>query len=233
MGDDEGRGQQFEAEDAADGRPLQPLGQQRPRPLLRQRGVDAAQHLHQIGPRAATRVEHDHPLVGQPVGQPQLLAQHAVDALHLIAHDLRRRIPDAQLLAQFGVIGAQERLIEVLHSVVFLETAEKCRPVDAVEHRPGPVERLVDAQRLQAAGRGDLVEQVADHGHVERPGRLVPVEAAVRPVGHVAAPQHPRREDAIEQRLHQRGPEEVLAALPLEAHAQRPLQRLFQHLEGA
>ena len=33
-----------------------------------------------------------------------------------------------------------------------------------VERRPGPVERLVDAQRLQAAGRGDLLEQVADHG---------------------------------------------------------------------
>ena len=70
------------------------------------------QHLDEIRARAAAGVEHEHARVGEAVGNVQFLAQRGIHAGHLILHNLRRRIPHAQLLAQFGVEGFQERFVE-------------------------------------------------------------------------------------------------------------------------
>ena len=63
------------------------------------------------------------------------------------------------------------------------------------------------------------------------PDGFVPVE----PAGgsrSLPRPQHPRGEDAVEERLHQRGPEECRAALSLEADPERLLQRGAHGGEG-
>ena len=56
------------------------------------------------------------------------------------------------------------------------------------------------------------------------PDGFVPVEGTCGG-RHSARPQHPCREDAVEERLHQRGAEEGRAALTLETDAERLLQR--------
>jgi hypothetical protein len=48
-------------------------------------------------------------------------------------HNLRRRVPDTQLLAQFRVEGFEERFVEILDGVVFNESREEFLPDDAVE----------------------------------------------------------------------------------------------------
>ena len=48
----------------------------------------------------------------------------------------------------------------------------------------------------------------------------------------LAAPEHPGGEDAVEERLHERGAEEVLALLALELHAEGFFQSLPQAFQG-
>ena len=51
----------------------------------------------------------------------------------------RRRVPDAELLAQFRVERFQERLVEVLHRLGVLEFGEERCALDAVERVGSPV----------------------------------------------------------------------------------------------
>ena len=76
-------------------------------------------------------------------------AQDLVDAGHHVLDDLRRRVPDAQLLAQLGVERLEERLVEVLHGVLLLEGGKEARPVDAVERLAGPVQDLLEVHRAE------------------------------------------------------------------------------------
>ena len=112
---------------------------------------DLVQHLDEVGAGAAAGVEHDDARVGEAVGDVQLLAQHRVDARDHVLHDLRRRVPDAELLAQLGVERLEERLVEVLDGVALLEGCEEGGAVDAVERLRGPVEDLVEAAGRRAA----------------------------------------------------------------------------------
>ena len=121
MGDHEGRRHDLEAEHAVHRRLLQVRRHQRVAALVAQGSGDAVQHLDQVRARAATRVQHDYVGVGQAVGQIQLVAQDLIHAGDLVLDDLRRGVPDAEGLAQLGVVGFQERFIKVLNRVLVLK----------------------------------------------------------------------------------------------------------------
>ena len=105
MGDHEGRRQDLEAENARQRRLLELGGSQGRAALLVQGLPNPPQHLDQIGTGSAAGIEHQHRRIGQTVGQAEFLAQHGVHPRHLIADDFRRRVPDAQLLAQHRVVS--------------------------------------------------------------------------------------------------------------------------------
>ena len=52
------------------------------------------------------------------------------------------RVPDAEFLAQFRVVGFEERLVEILDGVLLLELAEEGGPVDAIEDDRRPCRAL-------------------------------------------------------------------------------------------
>ncbi len=72
---------------------------------------------------------------------------------------------------------------------------------------------------------GELVEELVDHRDVQRGGSGLPLEARLPRdrlrVVAIARPQHPAREHAVEERLHERRAEEVVALLALELQAER------------
>ena len=84
------------------------------------------------------------------------------------------------MLAQVGVEGFEEGFVEVRHRLALLEAGEEGGPVDAIERRGGPVQHLDEAERLQAAGVGKLLEQGAQDGRAQMPDRGAPVEGAGR-----------------------------------------------------
>ena len=122
-----------------------------------------------------------------------------------------------------------------------MEAREKRWPVDPVERGGRPVQHLDQAQRRQPAGIRHLLEQGPQHGHsqvppglapTELPGLVIAVEQRPGRLRHLLArPQHPRREDAVEERLHQRRPKEAGSARPLESNAEGGLQGLAHRLE--
>ena len=225
MGDHEGRGQNLKAENPGQRRLFELRGGQGRAALLVQGLLNPPQYLDQIGPGSAAGIEHQHRRIGQAIGQAQFLAQHGVHPRHLIADDFRRRVPDPQLLAQRRVVSLQERFVEILDGVFFLEAPEKLLPHHPIERAPGPVQHLVEMQRLQAFRRGDLLEQAGDHRHMQIPGGGPPVERAR---SALPRPQHPGGKHPIEQGLHQGRAEKAFAAFTLEFQAQRPFQTLAQ-----
>ena len=225
MRDDVGCGQEFKAEEAL----LRGLlhvgsGEHAFAARLGQGLVNLPQHLDEIRAGAAAGVEDEDARVGETVGDVQFLAQHGVHAGDHVFDNLRRGVPDAQFLAQRGIERLEERLVEILHGVGLDELREEGPAVHAVERGGGPVEHFHQAERAELRRRGDLLEQGLDHRDMERPRGGLPVEG-VRARGVFLVPQHPRREDPVEERLHERGAEEVLALVRLELHAQRLLQR--------
>ena len=130
------------------------------------------------------------------------------------------------MLAQVGIEGFEKGFVEVRHRLTLLKAGEEGGAVHAVEGCRGPVQHLDEAERLQAAGVGKLLEQRPQHGRAQMPDRGAPVERTGRRRSCALrqCPKHPGREDAVEQGLHQGGMEEVRAALPLKPDA----ERLFQ-----
>ena len=98
-----------------------------------------AQHLDHIRAGAAGKIEHEHARVGEAVGNVQFLAQRGVHAGDLILHNLRRRIPHAQLLAEFGVEGFEERFVEILDGVRVLKFLKEHGAFHAVERSGSPI----------------------------------------------------------------------------------------------
>ena len=195
-----------------------------PSPLSLEVLRNAAQHLADVRAGAAAWIEHVHVLSRQPVRDAEVVPERHVHARHHVPHNLRRRVPDSEPLSQRGVECLQERLVEVLHRLSLVEPLEERLPVNAVERVGSPVQHLDEVQRPQPPGGGQLLEQRLQHGNAQLPRRLVPVERSRRS-RRPARPQHPRGEHAIEERLHQRRPEERRAAFSLELHSQRVLQR--------
>ena len=224
MGDDEGRGHDLEAEHAFGRRLFHPRTGQRPEALAFEIGGDAAQHLRQIGPGAGARVEHVDVLRRQPFGDAEVVLKRLVHPGDHVADDLRRRVPDAELLAEVRVEGLEEGFVEIGHRLALGEAGEEGGTVHPVERGGGPVQHLDEAERLQPAGVGELLEQRPKHRRAQMPDRVMPVEFPRRRRG-LPRPQHPGREHAVEQGLHQRRMEEARAPVALEADAERLLQR--------
>ena len=65
------------------------------------------------------------------------------------------------------------------------------RPVHVVECRGGPVQDFDEAERLQAAGAGDLLEQRPQHRGAEMLDRFAPIEGGGRD-GPLAPSEHAR-----------------------------------------
>ena len=95
-------------------------------------GGDAPQHLSKIRPRAAAGVQDVDVLGRQPVGDAQVVSQRPVHAGDHVAHHLGGRVPDAKLLAQGGVEGLQEGLVEVGHGLTLAEAVEEGPPLHPV-----------------------------------------------------------------------------------------------------
>ena len=102
---------------------------------------------------------------------------------------------------------------------------EKLLSHHAIERAAGPIQYLIEMQRLQAFRRGDLLEQAGDHRHVQIPGGGPPVECTR---SALPRPQHPGGKHPVEQGLHQGRAEKAFAAAALEFQAQRPFQPLAQ-----
>ena len=207
-----------------------------PEALTFEIGGDAAQHLRQIGAGAAAGVKHVDVLRGETLRDAEIVLQRPVHAGDHVADHFGRRVPDAELLAQRRVEGFEERLVEIGHRLAFVEAGEEGVPVHPVEGGGRPVQHLDQAERLQATGLGELLEQGLQHRDAQVPDRLAPTE----PLRTVVAagggwpaislpvrprPQHPGGEDAVEQGLHQGRMEEARALLALEAHPERLFER--------
>ena len=151
MGDHEGRRHDLEAKHPLSGRLLHPGTGEGAEALAFKAGGDAAQHFGQIGAGAATRVEHIDVWRGETLPHAEVVLQRLVDPCNHVADNFGGRVPDAELLAQLGIEGFEERLVEIRHRLTLLETGEKGGSVHAVERRGGPVQHLDEAERLQAA----------------------------------------------------------------------------------
>jgi hypothetical protein len=67
--------------------------------------------------------------------QPVALGHHAL-------HDLGRRVPDAELLAEVPIEGREKRLIEVLHRQALVKGLEELLAVHPVQHVGGVAQRV-------------------------------------------------------------------------------------------
>ena len=165
--------------------------------LFVQPRLDVPQHFGQIRAGPATGIEHEYIRIGQSVGDIQFLAQHRVHPRHHVADDFRRRVPHAQLLAQFRVEGVQERFVEILHRAAGRELAEERRAIHSVQHPVDSIQYLGQAQRQQSRRLRQLLEQGVNHRHPQRPTRQLPIKG-IASLGIFPMPQHPGREHAIE-----------------------------------
>ena len=114
------------------------------------------EHFDQVTPSAATRVKHYDIGICQAIGEIKFLAQHGIDASDLVLNDLRRGIPDAQILPQLRIERFQEWLIEVLDGVRFLELLKEGGSLHSVEHPGSPVKHLHQPQWTKLAGRSNF-----------------------------------------------------------------------------
>ena len=87
-------------------------------------------------------------------------------------HDLRRCIPDAQLLAEFRVKGFQEGLVKILYRLTFLEAGEERLWLDTVERCACPVEHLDQPQWHMQFPGGEA--PVKGRGNVPRGPFFIP-----------------------------------------------------------
>lgn len=171
-----------------------------------------------------------HRRIGQAFGPSQLFAQHAVHAGHHVAHHFAGGVPHAQVLAEFRIEGLEEGLVEVLNGVLGGEAAEEGGAVHAVQGVLGPGHDIAQAQGIQLRGTRQVLEDVLHHGHGQSLVGIAPGKTLVG--SGLVAPGHPGGEHAVEQRLHQRRAEEVLAILALEAEAQTLFHGLPLAFEG-
>ena len=152
MGDDEGCGHDLEAEYALGGGLLHAGAGERAEAAALEVGGDASQHLGEVRAGAAAWVEYVDVIGGQPFGDSEVVLQRPVDAGDHVSDDLGGGVPDAELLAEDGVEGLQEGLVEVWDGLALAEPVEEGAAVDAVEGVGGPVQHLDEAQGLEASG---------------------------------------------------------------------------------
>ena len=149
----------------------------------------------------------------RPSAMPSSSRSDGVHARDHVLDDLRRRVPDAELLAQLGVERFQERLVEILHGVVRPRSGRRRRrDRRAIErHRRSSPAPPTGSQAFEGAGLASSLKGPHDrHVQILRPPfasrRRFPESVLC-----LRVPEHPGREDAVEERLHQGRAEEVLA----------------------
>ena len=228
---DERRGEDFKPEDALLGRLLEVRGDKGVAALLAERFADAAQDLDEVGAGAAAGIKDDDARVGEAVGDVEFFAEDRIDAGDLVLDDLGRGVPDAQVFAELGVVGLEERLIEVLDGVFFFELLEEDRAVDALEGGAGPIENFDKIERAQLVGLRNLAKKRGDHRDVKGPPGVVPVER-VRAPGVLLVPKDPGGKDAVEEGLDEGGTEEVLAFFAFESETESVFEGLANGGKG-
>jgi hypothetical protein len=85
----------------------------------------------------------------------ELGAKQVINALDHIADDFSRGIPNAELLAQLGIEGFEEGLIEVLDGIFLTERCEEVS-LDTVEGVSGVVKDFGDLDGVKRTGRRQL-----------------------------------------------------------------------------
>ncbi len=223
MGNDERCRHDLEAEDALRGGLLDPGASERSKSSSLEILRDAPQHLREIGPGSAARIEDVDVLRRQAVGNVQIVAERLVHPRNHVLHHLGRRVPDAQLLTECRVEGLQERLVEVRHRLALVEAGVEGTAIHPVQSRGRPVQHFDQAQRLQTAWVRKLLEQRSQHRRAKVPAGFPPVEHAAT-IGRLPRPQHSGREHSVEECLHKGRVEETRSLPTLEPHAERLLQ---------
>jgi len=224
--DDKGSGKQLEAEDAILGGFLEVGADESIVAALLERFMNFFEDFDEVGARAAARVEDVNVFVREAVGKIQFFAQDGVHASNHVLDDFGRGVPDAELLAEFGVEGLKEAFVEILNGMGFLKFREEGGTVDAVEDGSGPVEDFGEIKVFELAGIGDFVEELSEDGHAKVVGSETPVEErglrANREIGvpRLFGPKNPGGEDAIKKSLDESGAKEMLAFFALESEAE-------------
>ena len=90
-----------------------------------QGAVDAVKDGGEVSAGAAAGVEDVDVRAGEAEGLVELGAEEVVDALDHVGDDLSGGVPDAEVLAELGVEGFEERLVEVLDCVGLAEVGEE------------------------------------------------------------------------------------------------------------
>ena len=227
---------------------LHPRTGQRAQAASFQIGGDAAQPLRRDRPRCRSRgrARRRSPPRARPGCRGRPFSARSTRGDH-VAHHFRRRVPDPELLAERRVEGFEEGLVEVgappgscpaPSPRVEAGRRRRCWS-HPVERRRRPVQHFHEAERLQAAGVGELLEQRPQHRRAQgarppcasRTSRLSVPEGGAPPSDPAPARAHstPGGEDAVEQGLHQGRAEEARALLALEAHPERLFERLPHH----
>src|ERR1700733_10700998 len=97
MRDDERGRHNLEAKDPLARRFLYVLSNKRILTLGAKRCLDLAQDLDHIGTRSTAGIEGVDVLVSKPVRDAEFVAQDNINALHHVADDFTRRVPDTHL----------------------------------------------------------------------------------------------------------------------------------------
>ena len=207
MRDDQRSGHNLEAEHALGGGALQERARQGAGPAFPQVGLDAAQRLREVSPRAAAGIQDVDVLRREPSVYAEVVPERLVHPGDHIPHDFGRGVPNAHLFAEAGVERLQKRFVEIGHGLALVEFGEEGVLVHPVERGGGPVQHFHQVRAPQVDGSRELLEHRLENGRVDIPNRRTPVET---PNGGRSSPrpENPRGEHSVEKRLHQRRAEE-------------------------
>jgi hypothetical protein len=140
--------------------------------------VDEPQGFDDVSSGAAAGIEHDDAGIGEAIREVEIFPQGGIDAADHVADDLRRGVPDAEVLAQLGIELGEEGLVEVLDGLAHVVTGEEAGAVHAGEALLGPVE---DFLQIEGADffhiARELDEEGAQDGQAEVLGGEPPLEA--------------------------------------------------------
>ncbi|CUS46509.1 hypothetical protein MGWOODY_Smn424 [hydrothermal vent metagenome] len=210
LGDREGRGQNLEADDAVLKRPCQFQSDGGGVAFRYQFFGNAAGDLEKIGAGPAAGIEHDHTGIGQASCAAEFGLQQIVDAPDLIADNLGRRVPDAEILAQLGIERLKERFVEIGDGRgrgFAIDRREghpsaKQRTIYPIQRGDRPRQIRFEPEMFHARRVANVVQQRVEERNGEEAVGVVDVEHRFRV--RLFVPQDPRGEQRIENRLHER-----------------------------
>jgi hypothetical protein len=101
--------------------------------------MDTVEDGREIGSGAATGIKNADGRAGEAEGLIKLGTKKMIDALDHVSDDFFGGVPDAKILAQFGIEGFEEGLVEICDRFFFAEDFKE-RGLNAVEGFSGEVE---------------------------------------------------------------------------------------------